>query len=191
MNNFVNANMHTKIILGVFTIFFSFLSGFSQKDTLHIYYSGMQTSVADSNDAKLTKWASKLHGKHANVEIYTYYENSTAKKFMAERAENLQMIVIRKARDYSTIKFCGPVKGKKSQRTVADVVFLIDNTNQSQTPNGKAGLSSSKTNTNNKSEESESVARPPVLDKDGYYMDSVYVNGKLKVTKRKVKIKYN
>jgi hypothetical protein len=108
----------------VLVALFSFCSTlYSQKDTLHIYYRGLATEIADSNDVKITNWMKSLKGKHWDVEIYSYYDNSDFKKYMAERAENLNMVVIRKARDLTTIKFMGPVKGKKSQRSVADVVY--------------------------------------------------------------------
>jgi hypothetical protein len=110
--------------LFIFTALLSFYGTlYSQKDTVHIYYRGLATDLVDSNDVKLTNWAKSLKGKHWDVEIYSYYDNSDFKKYMAERAENLNLVVIRKARDFITIKFMGPVKGKKSQRNVANVVY--------------------------------------------------------------------
>jgi len=96
---------------------------YSQKDTLHIYYLGSQTNVLDSNDAKITKWAKSLKGKKTDVEIYAYYDKSDFKKFMAERADNIKTVVIRKARDFTTIQFSGPMKGEKWQRNRADIIY--------------------------------------------------------------------
>ncbi|MGZ3920502.1 MAG: hypothetical protein ACXVC7_09425, partial [Bacteroidia bacterium] len=107
-------------------LFVSTAKLYSQKDTLHIYYQGLQTSVLDSNDAKITKWAKSLKGRHVDVEIYAYYDNSDFKKNMTERAENLQLVVIRKARDFVNVTSSGPVKGKKWQRIMADIVYTSD-----------------------------------------------------------------
>lgn len=188
----------------VFTVLFGLCGGlYSQKDTLHLYYRGMATDVADSNDVKLTNWMKSLKGKHWDVEIYSYYDNSEFKKYMNERAENLNMVVIRKARDLITIKFMGPVKGKKSQRSVADVVY---------TPSGSAAaVQAPKTTTEEKKEEKKekkvdpatSVAgagegaakfedtsrhkkeEKPKAKKDNYIYDSTYVNGVLQVSRKK------
>ncbi len=120
--------MKKYIIIPGNLIIFCALIGFSnksysQRDTLHIYYLGSQTKVLDSNDVKITNWANSLKGKHFDIEIFAYYDNSDFKKFMAERAENLQVVVTRKIRDLITISFSGPKKGKKWQRNMADIIY--------------------------------------------------------------------
>lgn len=96
---------------------------FSQRDTLRLYYQGLQTKVLDSNDVKIGEWAKKLKGKHVDVEIRAYYDASDFKKYIAERAEEVEIVVIRKARDFVTVTESGPVKGKKWQRTIVDIVY--------------------------------------------------------------------
>lgn len=210
---------------------------FSQKDTLHLYFVGLQTKIADSNDVKISKWASKVKGKHAWIEIYTYYDNAEFKKYMQERADEVNLTVIRKVRDYVTVKFAGPVKGKKSKRSVADIVYQIDepsseessgtsgNDNSTSTESStstptkstttqkdsktesktdsKSGTTTQKNNKTNSEQgtavgesatESNSSTETNSLynqkpDANGYIYDSVYVNGKLKVTRRKAKKK--
>lgn len=183
-------------------------SAYSQKDTLHIYYMGMQTAILDSNDAKITRWVKSLNGRHVDLEIYTYYDNSDFKKYMNERMENLHMVVNRKARDQISVKFMGPVKGKKSQRSVADVVYTSANPAPATTtavktdyptateqPKKETTISSATTETRRseaekpekKSEKKEEKVKTSKNDAYEYIMDSTYVNGQLKVTKRKVK----
>jgi hypothetical protein len=215
-------------------------AAYSQKDTLHIYYVGLKTEVADSNDAKIANWAKTLKGKHVDVEIYTYYDNGDFRKFMAERADNLNLIVLRKARDMITIKHTGPLRGKKSQRSTADIVYTSLKAPQPVTPAASSGEAEKKVNDrkkqadpdekgesaksgnagekeakaeDKKSEKKEqksgdaeekvaeskgeksdkSGAKPKekkkaiVLDTDKYIYDTVYVNGVMKINKRKKK----
>ncbi|MES2678893.1 MAG: hypothetical protein V4635_03370, partial [Bacteroidota bacterium] len=117
-------NLFSFTRLPLFCLLFSYCTiSYSQKDTLHIYYKGLATLVLDSNYNKIGKWAEGLKGKRHEVEILAYYDVSDFKKIMAERAENVQTVVIRKSRDFTTIKFSGPTKGKKSQRAVLDIVY--------------------------------------------------------------------
>lgn len=213
---------------------------YAQKDTLHIYYSGMQTNVSDSSEAKIGKWMKSLNGRHVDVEICAYYDNSDFKKYMVERAENLHLIVNRKARDLITVKFIGPVKGKKWQRYMADVVYTSSNVatpappvnvaekkeapiaveTENVTPTEKktkAAKPAEKKEETKVMEQKEKPAKPPKEEKPAkapkeekvakapkekkeetkteetankkydIVMDSTYVNGVLKVTKRKVK----
>jgi hypothetical protein len=148
--------MKKKLGLFIFcALFASFTKVLAQKDTLHLYYMGSQTTVADSNDAKLTKWAKSLKGKHSDVEIYTYYDNSDFKQGMAERCENLSLVVNRKARDLITIKKSAAVKGKKHQRYVADVVYTkefvssLEQGNTEATPTTRVTATETKTTSNN------------------------------------------
>lgn len=179
-----------------------------KKDTLHIYYAGLQTQILDSNDVKITKWAKSLNGKHHDLELYTYYDNSDFKKHMVDRLENLNMIVLRKARDITSIKNMQTLKGKKSQRVVADIVFFSsDNipaspvvTTEEKKPESKKPETNQKKNapdekTEVKTEKSKEKKHEQIKeekpidmsDTNGeYVMDSLYVNGVLKVTKRKV-----
>lgn len=179
-----------------------------KKDTLHIYYAGLQTQILDSNDVKIAKWAKSLNGKHHDVELYTYYDNSDFKKHMIDRLENLNMIVLRKARDITSVKNMQTLKGKKSQRIVADIVFFSSDIPTSPVVNTEEKKpESKKTETNQKKNVPEDKAEvktekskekkqeqikeeKPIdmSDNNGeYVIDSLYVNGVLKVTKRKVK----
>jgi hypothetical protein len=205
--------VHFKVMkktIGLFifcALFASFTKVLAQKDTLHLYYMGSQTTVADSNDAKLTKWAKSLKGKHAYVEIYTYYDNSDFKAGMTERCENLYLVVNRKARDLITIKKSGALKGKKHQRYVADIVYEKEfvssleqsagNTEAATTPRVTAtetkttsGTNTGATNNQSTNTNNGNTAVAPVVieHKPGeIYYDTTYVNGKVKVTKRKAK----
>lgn len=213
-----------------------------QKDTLHIYYQGLQTNILDSNDAKITKWVKGLNGRKVELQIYGYYEDSQYKKFMAERVENLFMVVNRKARDQINVTFMGPVKGKKTQRSTADIVYSSANapvaapaavtTTNKETPPAAAEVKEPKkvkepkeekakepkeekkkkekavakeekkevkeekpaetpaVSESTQEEDSPFVEKKPVtIGKNEYFIDSVYVNGKLEVRKSKVKKK--
>ena len=199
-------------LLILFTILASFNNLYSQKDTLHIYYLGLQTKVLDSNEVKIANWAKSLKGRHVDVEIYAYYDNSSYKEYMVERAENLNMIVTRKARDFMTLNFSGPVKGKKTQRLMADIVYTSANANapqkvaeekkdhtavsepvKSATPAEKKSQATkpvdkedNKPVATEKKEANKTVSNDK---QDDYVIDSVYVNGMLKVTKKKIKKK--
>ncbi len=130
------------------------------QDTLHIYYQGLQTKILDSNDAKISKWVKSLNGRKVQIEIYSYYEKGEFKKYMTERTDELFMVVNRKARDFITVKFMGAVKGKKSQRSVADLVYTIDgvpssNSNASTISPKKEKDASTKPNKKEKEEKEE------------------------------------
>jgi hypothetical protein len=180
---------------------------YSQKDTLHIYYKGLATLVLDSNYNKIGKWADAIKGKRYEVEILAYYDVSDFKKIMAERAENVQTVVIRKSRDFTTIKFSGPTKGKKSQRAVLDIVYAPEGyvetakstakETKKETPKAAAPESSgpaevvstartqpAQNKAPEKKKEKPKQARDPRYD---YIVDSTYVNGELQITERKVK----
>lgn len=96
---------------------------FSQADTLHIYFNGVQTNIVDSNEAKIGAWAKNLNGKHVDVEVLAYYNQGEFRKSAQARADELFIILNRKARSLITIKSIGPEKGAKSQRTMADIVY--------------------------------------------------------------------
>ncbi len=113
----------TKIIVLLFISAFISLSTNSQTDTLHIYYRGLETKVLDSNETKIAAWAKSLNGKKVNIEVITYYHESQFKKYSQERADELFIILNRKARSLINITFIGPKKGEKSQRSIADIVY--------------------------------------------------------------------
>jgi hypothetical protein len=197
----------TTFNLAHFLIFCALISGlskaYSQRDTLHIYFSGMQTVISDSNEVKIGNWAKKLKGKHWDVDILAYYEKSDLKKYMAERAENLNLMVTRKARDFMTIYSSGPVKGSKTQRYMADIVYSPSGSSApaeapaaTEAPKAAGSAGNANNNTTNSTPSGAPSAAPtqapaaatkPAPANGDYVYDSVYVNGKLKVTKRKVK----
>jgi hypothetical protein len=210
------------------------IESYSQQDTLHIFYKGLATQVLDSNYSKIGKWAESLKGKRHDVQIFAYYDVSDFKKIMAERVENVQTVVIRKARDFTNIKFAGPVRGKKSQRFVLDIVYSPEgyvapnapvvkenkqsvnksDGNESAKPSSnEPGNVAAKTNNDGfdkkaakaakeiaerKAEKAEKDAKALKKfeekrqrdSKYDYFLDSVYINGVLKVTERKVKKNY-
>ncbi len=183
------------------------------QDTLHIYYQGLQTKILDSNDAKISKWVKSLNGRKVQIEIYSYYEKGEFKKYMTERTDELFMVVNRKARDFITVKFMGAVKGKKSQRSVADLVYTIDgvpssNSNASTTTkkekkekvakeekNEVVETNENSNNNSNIKKEEKEVKEKKVeksnqeQPKPGYVYDTTYINGKAKITKTKIKNK--
>lgn len=210
-------NLYSKVIAVLAIGFFMSLNNivFSQKDTLHIYYQGLQTKILDSNDAKISKWVKSLNGRKAEIEIYSYYEKGEFKKFMVERSDELFMVVNRKARDFITVKFNGAVKGSKSQRSVADLVYSIEGvtSNNSNASSGKPKKEKEKKvekeekkdiegekdvveKSENSSNNSTTIKEEKKIEKSkqdqpksGYIYDTTYINGKAKITKTKIKNK--
>jgi hypothetical protein len=206
------------------TLLFS-LKGFSQSDTLHIYYRGLETKVLDSTEAKIAKWAKSLNGKKVDIEVISYYNDAQFKKYSQERCDELFIIVNRKARELINITFIGPKKGAKSQRSKADIVYTYKDATVStsvppaaavipaaaatgaaatavpakkaakETPAPAAQSSASITPegttapaTNEKKPKEEKPAKVEKANsKYDVIMDTTYVNGVMKVTKRKVK----
>ncbi|MDX2174709.1 MAG: hypothetical protein SFY56_16515 [Bacteroidota bacterium] len=189
------------------------LPNICQTDTLHLYYQGLQTKTLDSNEAKIGAWAKTLKGKHVDVQILAYYEKSEYKKFSQERYDEVNLIVIRKARDYVTIKEMGPKKGAKSQRSKVDIVYTSDgsasqtisSTNEKKLDSNKKSETKEKTvvekkEKDNSIEKTDNNHNETTTNKDTkglsekeikngvYFMqDTTYVNGEMKVTKRKIK----
>jgi len=79
--------------------------------------------MPDTTEAKITNWAKMLSGKHMDVEILAYYSQSDFKKYSTERSEDVNLIVLRKARDFVTIKKNEVKKGLKSQRSLVDIIY--------------------------------------------------------------------
>lgn len=112
-----------RIVLFLLSVTLLSLKGFSQTDTLHIYYRGLETKILDSTEAKIAKWAKSLNGKKVDIEVISYYNDAQFKKYSQERCDELFIIVNRKARELIHITFIGPKKGAKSQRSMADIVY--------------------------------------------------------------------
>ena len=200
--------VRTFFLATVLTISALFNSARAQRDTLHIFYQGLQTTILDSNDAKITKWVKGLNGRKVELQIFGYYEDAQYKKYMAERVDNLFLVVNRKARDLINVTFMGPVKGKKSQRSTADIVYSFaatpaaaSTTNKEPEDEKKPKAEKPRKEEKKKMTEVEKTAapvateapanevKPVVINNQEYIIDSIYVNGQLKVTKRKVKKK--
>lgn len=204
----------TSKILTLVLIFFCTLyslKSISQTDTLHLYYQGLLTKTLDSNEAKIGAWAKSLKGKHVDVDVLAYYEKTEYKKYSQERCDELFLVLKRKARDLITIKTNEPKKGAKSQRSKVDIVYSYGNseltdvaaTNENNTGNANSevtktnnsGSASTKSNIpsdSKKNSETKTSSNQKVVENDNsnnYIYDSVYVNGKLKITKRKIKKK--
>lgn len=108
-------------------------------DTVHLYYKGLATKMADSTEAKITAWAKNLKGQHTNVHVIAWYFESEFKKYSVERADEMFIMLNRKARDLMTL---GPIetkKGKKSQRSTVDIIY--------SRPSGSSSESGSSENT--------------------------------------------
>lgn len=219
--------VRTFFLATVLTISALFNSARAQRDTLHIFYQGLQTTILDSNDAKITKWVKGLNGRKVELQIFGYYEDAQYKKYMAERVDNLFLVVNRKARDLINVTFMGPVKGKKSQRSTADIVYSFAATPAAASTTNKEPEEEKKPKAEKPAEMKQTAAeqhaasqpekprkeekkkmtevektaepvateapanevKPVVINNQEYIIDSIYVNGQLKVTKRKVKKK--
>lgn len=198
---------HTLRLLIFCALMVSYKNVSAQKDTLRIYYSGLQTAVTDSSDKKITKWVKNLKGKKVIIEIYTYYDNGDYKKYMQERYDNLYTVVVRKARDQITLVDNGVKKASKSRRTYADIIWSLDaaangpepsnepevkkepaTSNASGTPDNSSSNSSSGSTPEKKNETPAMTVQPVTPPQKGDIVyDTTYVNGKMKITKRKVK----
>ncbi len=190
----------------IFFVILCSVSVSAQSDTLHLNYVALQPKMPDSTEAKITNWVKKLNGKHMDVQILAYYSQADFKKYSVERSEDVNLIVLRKARDLVTITKNEVKKGAKSQRSLVDIIYKptgsvdapkekavakkeekTETTTTTNTTKTSTSSTEKKEETSSSSNNETAPAQPVV--KDGYYLDSVYVNGVLKVTKRKIKKK--
>lgn len=211
----------------IFSLVLFSMKGFSQTDTLHIYYRGLETKILDSTEAKIAKWAKSLNGKKVDIEVISYYNDAQFKKYSQERCDELFIIVNRKARELINITFIGPKKGAKSQRSMADIVYSYKDaasatavspsvpavipaaaatgaaatavpakekkTKEKPAPAAQSTASTTAENTpapetkENKPKEEKAAKPEKSNSKYDFVMDTTYVNGVMKVTKRKVK----
>lgn len=111
-------------VTAIILIFTNYLQA-QKKDTLHLYYSGMQTKLADSNEVKIDKWVRAFKGKKFEYDIIAYYEKGEFKQVATDKIEELYLVINRKARDFSKVGFQGAKKGNKAQRTNVDIVYII------------------------------------------------------------------
>ncbi len=207
-----------RIILPLFIACLFSQNGLAQSDTLHLYYRGLETKVYDSTEIKITNWAKSLKGRKVDIEVLAYYNDSKFKKYSQERSDELFIVINRKARDLINIKFIGPTKGAKSQRSVADIVYTFQGAADTPAPSTKkdtkenkaagaaavgvvggaaastpdakpekATPSDKKTESQNAAKENKTVKAEKSNSKYDVIMDTTYVNGVMKVTKRKVK----
>lgn len=95
----------------------------SQNDTLHLNYVQVQTKMPDSTEAKIAQWAKSLNGRHVDVNVIAYYHKSEFKKYAQERADEMFLILNRKARALITIQSINTKKGESSQRSRVDVIY--------------------------------------------------------------------
>src|SRR4051812_31108957 len=95
----------------------------AQSDTLHLFYYYSQTKMHDTTVAKIDKWIKSLNGQHVNINVYAYYSKAELKEVAGQRADDLFLLLNRKARSLFTIESSGPKKGKEFQRTVVDIVY--------------------------------------------------------------------
>jgi hypothetical protein len=222
---------YPQIALLLLSAFFYSFQGQSQTDTLHIYYRGLETKIQDSTEAKIANWAKSLKGKKVDIEVLAYYNDAQFKKYSQERSDEIYIVINRKARDLINIKFIGPKKGAKSQRSMADIIYTFQGTTPAPVAEEKkktdknnkaagaaavgvgAAVGVSAASTSNaepnaekstptadkktettkapKEEKAPKEAKPVKAEKTNskydIIMDTTYVNGVMKITKRKVK----
>lgn len=177
-------NLKSFLVLAIVTLLA--LPGVSQKDTLHVYYKGFETKLPDTSDAKVGAWAKKLKGQKVDIQVICYYDKGDYKKYAQERTEDMFLIVNRKARDYVTITSNITKKGERSQRSLVDIVY--NSTGSSTTPAAVTTNKNTATTTNNNAttkSNTSSSSSTSSSNNDNSDVDSTYVNGVLKVTKKK------
>jgi hypothetical protein len=202
-------------LLTVFaTVLLPFTALFGQQDTLHLNYHHSQTTLHDTSIAKLDKWIATLKGQKTDIKVYAYYSKGQYEKFAQERADNLFIILNRKARTTFSFESIGPKKGKEWQRSMVDIVYskpgaaVATDKPKTETKTDEKGKSEAQPEVKaadnrkpapkpkpEKAEpaKKETAAQPasekpgPAPDTEHYRYDTVFVNGKMKVTKTKLK----
>jgi hypothetical protein len=96
---------------------------YAQRDTLHLNYNHSQTSLGDTSLKKIDKWVAGLKGQKTKIKVHAYYSKADYEKFAQERADELFLILNRKARAVLTIDFIGPKRGKTWQRSMVDIIY--------------------------------------------------------------------
>lgn len=105
------------------TLFLSFVSQAQTQDTLHVNYDNIKVTPHDTALAKMDAWIKSLNGAHVDINVYAYYSKIEFKKYAQQRADEMFLILNRKARSQFTIVFIGPKKGENSQRSRVDIVY--------------------------------------------------------------------
>lgn len=123
MKNMLDKNTRIKILILLFISIIYSNKNFSQIDTLHLYYKGLDNKVPDTTEAKIVAWAKNLNGKHVDIKILAYYSQADFKKVATDRADEMFLVMNRKARSLITIKTYEAQKGTKSQRSLVDVIY--------------------------------------------------------------------
>lgn len=187
----------------------------AQTDTLHLYYHNTATKPHDTTLAKMDKWIKSLNGKHQDLKVIGYYHKLEFKKFAQERVDEMFLVVNRKARSLFTITEMAAKKGKDYQRTTVDLIYTrtgssgaaattdkkeenkVDVKKDNKKEEAKKPEEDVKPNdseqtgekvvTEEKEEKKKAEKKVKPLDTERYTYDSVYINGKLKVTKKKKK----
>ena len=105
----------------ILSIFFTKLS--AQSDTLHIYYTGVDTMLRDSNETMMRKWTKGLKGKKTNIQVIAYYSDEAFKNDAQKRAGDLSRMLKRKAPRVINITFIGLAKSPALQRPKVDLIY--------------------------------------------------------------------
>lgn len=121
-NNHTLMSLAKRSALALLVLFCS-LAGKAQTDTLHINYDQIKTIPHDTSLAKIDAWIKTLKGAHVDINVYAYYSKMEFKKYAQERADEMFLVLNRKARTQFTIVFIGPKKGENSQRSRVDIVY--------------------------------------------------------------------
>jgi hypothetical protein len=104
-------------------ILFLSVSAFAQTDTLHLNYHHSQTTLQDTAIKKIDAWVAKLNNQHHDIKVFAYFSKPEYEKFAQQRADELFLLLNRKARALLTIEFIGPKKGKNWQRSMVDIIY--------------------------------------------------------------------
>lgn len=112
-----------RLVAGLLFTFIFSASGFGQSGTLHLNYVSTQIELNDTSIAKLDDWVKSLNGRHVDIQVVAYFHRPEFKKFASQRADELFLILNRKARSLITITFIGPRKGENYQRSTVDVIY--------------------------------------------------------------------
>src|SRR5688572_6376986 len=98
MKNSTTVMAHYRAIVFLFISAVFAGPGFSQPDTLHLYYHAVHTKPADSTEARIDKWVKKLNGKPVDIDVVGYYHKPEFKQFAIDRCDELFLVLNRKAR---------------------------------------------------------------------------------------------
>lgn len=149
------------LVLMIFTLVFATRLN-AQSDTLHLNYDNIKVVPHDTTLKKMDAWIKSLNGVHQDISVYAYFSKLEFKKFAQERADEMFLILNRKARSLFTIVYIGPKKGETSQRSRVDIVYK-----KTKTPEEIASEATAKAGEKKKSDEEKAAKAAQKASKDG------------------------